>query len=374
MIRRVSADEQTIVCEREAPPRQKRSKVRWCGVAANRAERPATTVADRKLGMLKRAGLFGDNTKGCTIERACTLDDLRQAYRLVHDVFLETGFIRPEPSGMRLRMFETSSDTATFVAKADGQVVAVLSVVLDSPDLGLPSDSAFRPELNQLRAGGARLAEVTNQAVAEPYRKTAVPTELMRCAIALLLKAGYTEAVAAVSPSHLGFYDLLGFRQVGSERSYSDKVHDPVVAVSMDINQYRYRRGGLDATQHFIHEFLTSGNQFMDRVVDWAVDARRHFLSPHLLEQLFVVEGMFLTRCSEHELRILYRRWGHELYDAVVAPLRVGSAAQWFNAGVAPAVGLNRRAAARAGARGARWHRNAQRWVQACFTGCLSVV
>jgi ribosomal protein S18 acetylase RimI-like enzyme len=286
-------------------------------------------MAERKLGMLRRAGLFGDNTRGCKIQRACSLEDLRQAYRLVHDVYLETGFICPEPSGMRLRMFETAAETATFVAKTDGQVVAVLSVVLDSPDLGLPSDSVFKPELDRLRAAGARLAEVTNQAVAEPYRKTAVPTELMRCAIALLLKAGYNEAIAAVSPSHNGFYDLLGFRQIGSERSYSDKLHDPVIAVSMDVNQYRQRCRQLDATEGFIHDFLTESNQFIARVAGWANEAKQNFLDPHLLEQLFVVEGQFLSRCSEEELRILYRRWGRELFEAVAGPVCGKSKPTW---------------------------------------------
>src|SRR5690349_15279258 len=95
-------------------------------------------VADRKLGLLKRTGLFGDDLKGCTIERACSAEDLRQAYRLVHDVYLGTGFIHPVPSGMRLRIYETTAETATFIAKFEGRVVGVLSVVEDSPDLGLP--------------------------------------------------------------------------------------------------------------------------------------------------------------------------------------------------------------------------------------------
>src|SRR5690606_24648419 len=169
-------------------------------------------TAVRKLGLLKKSGLFGDNLKGCTIGRACTADDLRQAYRLVHDVFLGSGFIDRDPSGMRLRIYETTAETATFVAKVGGKVVAVLSVVEDSPDLGLPSDCVFKREFDAMRRSGKRLCEVTNQAVIEEYRKSAVPTELMRCAIAVSLTQGFHEAVASVSPSHNGFYELLGFR------------------------------------------------------------------------------------------------------------------------------------------------------------------
>jgi ribosomal protein S18 acetylase RimI-like enzyme len=295
-------------------PPSKSSEARW-----------DRSLADRKLWILKRSGLFGDDTKGAVIERACSLEDLRKAYRLVHDVYIGTGFILPEPAGMRLRIFETTSETATFVAKVDGRVVGVLSVVGDSPDLGLPSDSAFKPELDLLRNAGMRLCEATNQAVSDEYRKSAVPTELMRCAVAHLTKAGYDDCVATVSPSHNGFYELLGFRELGSERSYSEKLHDPVVALGMDANQYRRPPDGLNDTEQFIHNFLAGGNHFLAHVGGWAKQARRHFLSADLLQQLFVTERNFLAECTPDELRVLERRWGQELFAAVSGDLFIPS-------------------------------------------------
>jgi ribosomal protein S18 acetylase RimI-like enzyme len=275
------------------------------------------SVASRKLAFLQRAGLFGDDTKGAVIERAYTLEDLRKAYRLVHEVYLGTGFLNPEPSGVRLRIYETTSETATFVAKKDGEVVGVLSVVGDSLDLGLPSNAAFKPELDALRATGARLCEVTNQAVAEEFRKSAVPTELMRCAIAHQLKAGYHFAVASVSPSHNGFYDLLGFRPIGSQRSYSQKLHDPVIALCLNIDHYRRPIDGLTPTEQFIHRLATESNPFLTKVSEWARQAVKHFLNPELLEQLFVADRNFLGECTPAELMILQRRWGQELFGAV---------------------------------------------------------
>src|ERR1035437_4269794 len=280
-------------------------------------DRENAELADRKMGLLKRAGLFGEDTKGATIKRACTAEELRKAYRLVHDVFLDNGYLRPEPSGLRLRIFETTSETATFIAEKDGEVVGVLSVVGDSPDLGLPSDAAFKPELAALRATGLRLCELTNQAVAEAYRKSAVPTELMRCAVAHGMQAGYHEGIATVSPSHHGFYDLMGFRQLGSERSYSHKLHDPVIALRMDINHYRQPPKGLEERARFIHHFATESNQFLPQVADWGKLARRHFLNADLLEQLFVNDRNFLAECTPEELRILQRRWGQEMFQVV---------------------------------------------------------
>ncbi|MEO6568310.1 MAG: hypothetical protein ABIO94_06065 [Opitutaceae bacterium] len=218
---------------------------------------------------------------------------------------------------MRLRIYETTSETATFVAKKDGRVVGVLSVVGDSRDLGLPSDTAFKAELDELRSKGTKLCEVTNQAVEESYRKSAVPTELMRCAIAHSVKAGYHAGIVSVSPSHHGFYDLMGFRLLGSERSYSDKVHDPVVALTMDINQWRRPPLGRSPAEQFMHHFAAVANPFLSQVADWAKQAVRHFLNPELLEQLFVADRNFLSECSPAELSILQRRWGQELFGAV---------------------------------------------------------
>lgn len=290
----------------------------WHGEEAPRpSENSERSAMDRKLGLLQRTGLFGNDTKGAKIERAFTLDDLREAYRLVHEVYLGTGYLNPEPAGMRLRIFETTSETATFVAKKDDAVVGVLSVVGDSADLGLPSDSAFRTELDELRASGARLCEVTNQAVSDGYRKSAVATELMRCAIAHSVKAGYHVGIVSVSPSHHGFYDLMGFRRLGSERTYSDKIHDPVVALSMDIDQWRQPAKDCGAAERFMHHFAAVANPFLDQVAGWARQAVRHFLNPELLEQLFVADRNFLSECSPAELSILQRRWGQELFGAV---------------------------------------------------------
>ena len=279
------------------------------------------SLADRKLWLLKRSGMFGDDTKGATVERACNSDDLRKAYKLVHDVYLGTGFIEPEAAGMRLRIFETSPDMATFVAKRDGQVVGVLSILADTPELGLPSDDAFGEELRTLRTTRQRLCEITNQAVAKEYRKSAVPTELMRCAMAHATAGGFDEIIATVSPSHNCFYELLGFRKIGSERTYSDKLHDPVIALGMEVDQYRRPPSGLNDAEQFIHHFLAGGNRYLPLVEDWAEKARRHFLDAELLAQLFVTERNFISECSPAELGVLQRRWGHELFSEVTGDL-----------------------------------------------------
>jgi ribosomal protein S18 acetylase RimI-like enzyme len=279
------------------------------------------TLADRKLSLLRRTGLFSEDLKGCTIERACTADDLRKAYELVHEVFLGRGYIRPDPTRMRVRIFETTPETATFVAKVDDRVVGVLSVVPDSEELGLPSDSAYKSELDELRQAGRRLCEVTNQVVLEEYRKSGVTTELIKCVAAVSLTEGFNETIVTVSPGHCGFYELLGFRQIGPQRSYSETLNDPVTAFSLDVDPFRIPLTGLSAAAQFVRHYLAEGNHFVSQVRDWADEARRQFLNPDSLRQLFVLDENLLARFAPTELSVLCERWGRENFAAVTADI-----------------------------------------------------
>ena len=249
---------------------------------------------------------------------ACTLAELRAAYALVHDVFVDTGYIHPESGNIRLRIFEACPETATFVAKKDGAVVGVLSVVLDSPEFGLPSDVAFEPELDSLRKQGMRLCEATNQAIAAEYRRSAVLSELMRCATSYMLEMQCDWAIATVSPNHGGFYELMGFKQVGPERSYSRELHDPVIALCADLATFRKARPHLlTGAEEFIFNFLDQANGFRFHVAEWSNQATRHFLSAELLKGLLMGSRNFLNECSLSELLHLRDRWGRELFDAV---------------------------------------------------------
>jgi hypothetical protein len=284
-----------------------------------------TSQISRKLALLRRSGLFGDDTEGATVTRAITFDDLRAAYCLVHEVYARRGIIHPDPARLRLRIFEATPNMATFIAKVGGRVVAVLSLVGDTKEFGLPSDSVFKSELDELRARNFKLCEVTNQAIEESYRRSALETELMRCVTAHVFGAGYHRTIATVSPAHTGFYELLNFVEAGSVRSYSQAIDDPVVALSVSHEQYRECCSGTDDVRLFINRFMWSENPYLDRVAAWAEEARRYFLDPSLLHRLFVIESDFIGRCKESVLTHLRAMWGSALYDAVVDPSTHGN-------------------------------------------------
>jgi ribosomal protein S18 acetylase RimI-like enzyme len=193
-----------------------------------------------RLKLLKSLGFFGNDRSESVYERVTSPRDLESAYRLVHDIYVDTGYIDPHPNGLRLRHFECSPDTATFVARAPSRAIArapsramvgVLTVIMDSPDFGLPSDSIYQKEIDQIRREGGVLCEFSNQVVLPPYRRRGPRAELMRCALAYAFSQGATDIVCAVTPSVAPFYESMAFQQVGEVRSYSKNIDDPVVLI-----------------------------------------------------------------------------------------------------------------------------------------------
>lgn len=278
----------------------------------------------RRMALLKRMGLFGTQGSGVAVTRATSWRELQGAYKLVHDVFVEAGYINPRPCGLRLRSFESLAETATFVAQAEGQVVGVQSLVVDSPDLGLPSDKAFKKELDVLRQQGKVIGEATNEAVATAYRKSSVPTELMRCLFAHAMFSGCTELITTISPGHTRFYNLLGFAEISPIRSYSDEVEDPVVVVSISLEDLGKRFADVEADdgtdEGFLKSYYIEGNPYHQHVRSISSVAEAVFHDPSSLRALFVDHGDLLSQCTPDELDAIRRRWGSELVALVWPP------------------------------------------------------
>jgi len=288
------------------------------------ASAPQSGGESRRLAMLKRAGLFGADTNGVTIVRAVSSEDLRKAYRLVHDIFVEEGYILPRSCGMRLRVYEALPETATFVAKTGREVVGVQSLVVDSEDLGLPSDESFHREIAALRGPGRRLCEATNQSIAPAFRRSAVPTELMRCYLAHAVGAGCNELITTVSPGHARFYSLLGFEPISPVRSYSQELEDPVVVVRMNMDTIAGRATAADQQQVgddvFLKSYYLDDNPYQARIEAWAAEAAAAFCDASFLREMFVRDSDLLGQCGPEELNAIYWRWGPELFEDVLQP------------------------------------------------------
>ena len=98
-----------------------------------------------------------------------TREELEGCFRLLHDAYVSSGFMKPDPSGMRVTIYHALPTTTTLCAKVDGKVVGTLSLIRDGV-FGFPLQSAF--DLLAVRAKSGQIAEISALAVHPDYRKT----------------------------------------------------------------------------------------------------------------------------------------------------------------------------------------------------------
>ena len=60
---------------------------------------------------------------------ADTKEELEACFTLLHDAYVDSGFMKPDPSGMRVTIYHALPTTTTLCAKYDGQVVGTLSLI-----------------------------------------------------------------------------------------------------------------------------------------------------------------------------------------------------------------------------------------------------
>lgn len=161
-------------------------------------------------------------------------EDIDLALRVVHDAFVEAGFMAPQPSGRRMIGPYLNPGTVWALAWADLRPAGANALISDGP-FGLPSDRAFAEELDALRARGP-LFEVGSLALASAARRH--HARIFPALIATLVRhvemgvppgsVGFT----TVNPSAERFYaSTLGAEVIAGPRPLYGA---PAIAVSLD--------------------------------------------------------------------------------------------------------------------------------------------
>jgi hypothetical protein len=160
-----------------------------------------------------------------------------EAFRLVAESYRARGYEPPDSSAIRFTRHHALPETVVFVAKHKGHVVCTFSMVPDNRMLGLPMDSIYESEIQELRGQGRRLAELTSLA-----DKGLSPREFLYVFIALLRLAhqyhvdqGGDTWVITVNPRHRSFYTKkMGYVPLGVCRAYPTVQNAPAEAFFLD--------------------------------------------------------------------------------------------------------------------------------------------
>jgi len=262
-----------------------------------------------------------DDGKAFRVRRAITGEDLVRAYRLVDGAGLAGNDWRRVTSSSAT-VHRAVPDTAVFVAESAGEMVGVMALVPDTPDLGLPSDVPFGRELALLREMGCRAAEITHVALAPRGPAVAVLAELFRACFAQAVHAGCNEMfIAAAGRYERLFEEVFQFegwdmqRRAPSDGSRFYGKRLCLTGLGSRLVEAD-RRLGPDA---FLHAFFFGSNVYHDYVAPWSVMAAGTFRDTAALRHLFVERSVLLDGLTDGQREALRTRWGEVAFDTVLA-------------------------------------------------------
>ena len=169
-----------------------------------------------------------------------TQEELESCFKLLHDAYVSSGFMKPAPSGLRATIYHALPTTTTLCAKFDGAVVGTLSLIRESV-FGFPLQAIF--DLKQIRARGGKIAEVSALAVHPDFRKTggAILFPLMKFMYEYCTTFFDTRhLVIAVHPTRIEMYEsLLFFKRLAENKvdNYDFANGAPAVGASLDLRR-----------------------------------------------------------------------------------------------------------------------------------------
>lgn len=179
-----------------------------------------------------------------TFKVATEKDELEQAYKLLHDVYLQEGYSDQQRDSLRLNVHQTHPHTVTFIGKKKEKVAITMTLYPDSI-LGLPMEKLYGRELNRLRSKGRRLGEVGALASDPSFRRMAATLPFFINKTMFLYAEQYLgldDLVITVNPKHQAVYEhILLFKRFGKNKSYNTVKGHPAVPLRLNVNTTRKR-------------------------------------------------------------------------------------------------------------------------------------
>ncbi len=169
---------------------------------------------------------------------ADTQEELAACFALLHDAYVNEGYMVLDPSGMRVTMYHALPTTTTLCAKYDGEVVGTISLIREGV-FGFPLQAVF--DLAPVRAKAGQIAEVSALAVHPKYRKTggAILFPLMKFMYEYCTAFFDTRhLVIAVHPTRIDLYEsLLFFKHLAENRvdGYDFANGAPAIGATLDL-------------------------------------------------------------------------------------------------------------------------------------------
>ncbi len=255
-------------------------------------------------------------------------EELEACFKLLHDAYVGSGFMTPDPSGMRVTVYHALPTTTTLCAKYDGQVVGTLSLIRESA-IGFPLQRIF--DLTDVRAKEGNIAEVSALAVHPRFRRTGgtILFPLMKFMYEYCTAFFDTRhLVIAVNPRHIELYEsLLFFRRLSANvvEKYDFVNGAPAVGATLDLKQapeiFRKHYGNKPERRNLYRYFLET------KLPNIHIPHRRFFttndpvLTPELIDHFFNQRTTVFATLSDRKKALLHLIYDLPEYQKVLPPL-----------------------------------------------------
>lgn len=225
---------------------------------------------------------------------AQTKEELEGCFRLLHDEYVHAGFMKPDPSGLRVMLYHALPTTSVLMCRRESTVVGTVSLIRENRQ-GFPMQHAF--DLGDVLRRGGNVAEVSAIAIDRKFR--AARNEILMPMLKFLYE--YAEyrfdtrhLVIATHPRHMGFYEnILCFQRLSPRRvkHYDVANGAPAVGAHLDLVHakeiFRQKYGHLPAEKNLYHYFTAASLpncQFPHRRFHTTTDP---VMTPDLIDYFF---------------------------------------------------------------------------------------
>ena len=173
------------------------------------------------------------------IKWADTLEELEQAFSLVHKEYLKSAYIeKPESSKIFFNIHNLLPNSAALIMRHGKEVISTMSIIIDNEFFKLPIDSTYPDEIEELRQKGRNICEFSALATAQNFRWRNLFLYIFREMYWHAAENNINDICIMVNPKHVPFYrSILLFEDLGEEKIYS-RLGVPAIALRMNLNTW----------------------------------------------------------------------------------------------------------------------------------------
>lgn len=254
-----------------------------------------------------------------TFKIAETKDELEQAFKILHDGYVKDGYMKEDPSGLRVTKFHALPSTTTLVAKKGDEVIGTVSIIRKGP-LGFPCGDYF--DLSHLAPTDVP-AEISSLGIKDSYRS--LKGEILFPMLKFLFHYskeyfGVSHYIITVSPKWIDFYvAILMFEKLETKiDSYDFANNVPAVGGILNLktseNVYHRVYGAKKDAANLYRFFVDNSAHNMNFPMRKKCLVSDPVMTPEMIRYFYYERTNAAEQFTDDDLHVLREIYNHKRY------------------------------------------------------------